>query len=386
MSPLGSLASPTWPTRRHYLWAAVFFLFIATVGSLAPFEYRRSGLATAAANFRRMLADRDFLAHISRTDLLANVLLFVPVGYCLCGAAAAGRGRLGAALRLPIVFTISLISSLAIEFSQNWFPIRTPALSDIVAQIIGAGLGCAAWLVAGEAAPHWIRGLYASRRAVDRLDLMLMAYVAFLGIIALFPLDLSISPSSLWIKYRRGWIVLAPFSDWRFTFGAVLHALLVLALFAPVGVFASRVGTRPERPRRGWLGALLFGAVVVLVVSGCQLLVVDRRVSTTDGVLAMAGIVIGVAAARRWLPAPQPNAVEGRQKTGANAWAPLTLAVVYALLLFAVFCAPFDWHGDPQYAGARLESLAKIPFAVLYRDSPLNAAKEIVRKESCLRR
>src|SRR4029078_8011254 len=82
---------------------------------------------------------------------LANVLLFVPVGFALLGARLADRTirPLAIGLTAVLTLTLSVLVSPLIEFLQGFAPGRLPALSDIVAQAAGCAIGCAVWIAAG---------------------------------------------------------------------------------------------------------------------------------------------------------------------------------------------------------------------------------------------
>ena len=77
----------------------------------------------------------------SRSDALGNVLLFVPFGWAGCVAARRGRLR---AWAYPATAVISLLLALALQLAQIYLPSRTPALSDVGWNLVGAAAGIAA--------------------------------------------------------------------------------------------------------------------------------------------------------------------------------------------------------------------------------------------------
>src|SRR5262245_43554128 len=124
--------------RRVYQWLAAGLIAFAFYGSLLPFRLRPEPLASAWATFVAVVsnpASEDF----SRTNFLANVLLFLPVGFALMGACLADRARRKVVIGLTAiaVLILSVLVSTLIEFLQVFAPGRIPALSDIVAQTIG---------------------------------------------------------------------------------------------------------------------------------------------------------------------------------------------------------------------------------------------------------
>lgn len=109
-------------------------------------------------------------ARMSRSDLLANALLFVPIGFMLAGAILVDRRS----RRLRVLATLlTLLSSAAVssvlEFLQIFAPGRVPSPIDIMAQVLGCTIGLVAWMAGGDAVTRWLR---AARQAAgeDRLS------------------------------------------------------------------------------------------------------------------------------------------------------------------------------------------------------------------------
>ena len=82
-------------------------------------------------------------------DLIVNVLLFVPIGYCWFGLLA--RERKGLAAIMAAVATVAgcLALSIGIEFIQLWLPVRYCSRSDIAMQFFGTLLGIGGWIFCG---------------------------------------------------------------------------------------------------------------------------------------------------------------------------------------------------------------------------------------------
>jgi hypothetical protein len=81
-----------YPTRGTWALLGLAFLLFAAYGSLVPFRLRALPFDAALASFREVVAHPLFL-RFSRSDVVANVLLFVPVGFCLTGSLRLGRTR-----------------------------------------------------------------------------------------------------------------------------------------------------------------------------------------------------------------------------------------------------------------------------------------------------
>lgn len=128
------------PSRLPHVWAwtvLVCGLIVVATATLYPFDFhvnRGSSVLVSARPFGTGLNNRRLAI-----DLLANVLLFVPVGF---GVAAAARQRgprkiAASAAALAVGFTLSL----AVESLQMFLSDRSSSYSDLVANTAGALVG-----------------------------------------------------------------------------------------------------------------------------------------------------------------------------------------------------------------------------------------------------
>ena len=369
------------PRRRHFVVGAGVFWAVALYGSLVPFDFAPRTLPRAVEQFRAILADK--MMSDSRSDLVANVLLFVPIGFCLCAALAMDRGAgLRRFLMAPLVLVSCVASSVLIEFLQLWFPARVSSMGDITAQGFGALVGLVLWLVLGQSTVQWLRTFTRYQRPADKIDWLLKAYFVALVIYSLWPLDFTLSPGDLVRKYEKGGIVLVPFASARWDLEYALALASDVAVFFPVGMLAAVPLISRRRPVRPLASGLCWGAVAVLAVEGSQLFVFSRYCEAGDVLTGFAGVALGVFAMRRWRRTMRFEDVgnESEAPSRRNV-ALLATAAVYAVVLVLVFCAPFDeWTSDMQTIRARYEGLMRTPFATLQQGHPLNAVTQVIRK------
>jgi VanZ family protein len=370
------------PRRVHYLGFGLAFVAIAVYGSLVPLHYRPLGFGGAAERFGSIL--REPLELGSRSDWVANILLFVPIGFC--GAAALlvdVRGPLRAGVAAPAVVLACATLSGAIEFTQLWFPPRTVSSHDILAETIGGATGVALWLVAGRAATAWIRSSLAARRPGRQVAWVLQAYVVVLLVVSFLPLDLTIAPKELARKYRQGRIVLVPFSAAPASApGMALDLAIGILGFVPVGLLAATALTPRGRPARSLGRSILIGAALAALIELGQVFVYSRFSDATDVLLGAAGTGLGAWLARCRVPrAGADRAAGGGPGTLGPVWAWMALAGLYGAALIADFWAPFDFSGDGLLIRARLrEACTRVPFAALYAGDYLAALMTVVHK------
>jgi VanZ family protein len=120
-------------------------------GSLYPFNFVVP--PSNAAAWDRLLY--DWTPFTSRGDALGNLGLFVPFGFAAVFSVP-GRSRSGAAPGVVPILIVSFALATALQIAQIYFPPRTPAMADVIWNMIGAGLGIAAgWLARGHIALKW---------------------------------------------------------------------------------------------------------------------------------------------------------------------------------------------------------------------------------------
>jgi VanZ family protein len=376
----GASTLSSFPRRRHFALAAAIFWAIAVYGSLVPFHFSPLSLRDALGQFGEIL-DRGIILD-SRSDLVANVLLFVPIGFFWLAALVADRaGRARYFVWIPIVLASCFASSILIEFLQLWFPDRVPSLRDIAAQSVGASIGIVLWLGVGRSTVEWLRSFARFDRPADKVDWLLKAYFVGLAIYSLVPFNLTLSPGDLVQKYRDQKIVLMPFAAARWNLDYLLVQASNVAVFFPVGMLAATALTSRRQPVRSLASALGWGALAAVTIEGLQLLVIDRYCTTGNMLTGFVGVALGVLAMRRWRGAGRAEDAhpQGAASSRRNVVL-LAAAACYAVVLVLVFCAPLDWISDSELIRSRYHEMIRTPLATLQQGHPLNALTQVIRK------
>ena len=130
--------------RRIAYWLLAVISFLIVYGSLYPFGF--SGAVGSSP--LDLLATMSF-ARTTRSDIAANVLLYLPLGACLTWLVAGQLGGLVAAIVATLAATVL---SFTIEFAQLYETRRVTSLSDVLYNTIGAFAG--AWIALAVAATH----------------------------------------------------------------------------------------------------------------------------------------------------------------------------------------------------------------------------------------
>lgn len=362
------------PTRGHYAFlalAAAVFVFYA---SLVPVEYKPLAWNDAVARFKHV---RYYELDIGRrADVLANLVVIVPVTFLLMGALQPrGAGWIRKSVNAILAAVLAGTYVVAIEFTQEWFPPRTVSQNDLQAGASGALIGIILWLAAGEHITHALKVAVSRSGSATALRQVLGLYVAALVVYSLFPMDFTMDPALIAKKYEQGRVVLVPFLQGEDGVGkTLLIALRDVLLFLPVGVLLA--GMREKLSRYG--GAVL--AVVVLAV-GMELLrlpVFTSETTTLHVVARILGGMVGLSLAGKILD-EQGRLSLGRQWTAAGR---RQLAIVGALgvaiLASAVLLYPFQFDAGEAVFRQKLGHFINWPFQLYYWAGEWTALSKVV--------
>jgi glycopeptide antibiotics resistance protein len=371
-------------TRRHYAGLSLGLALFIVYGSLLPFNYQPLPWAETLSRFRVVCSAPVRLG--SGADWLANVLLVLPLGYLFMGMLAADRSVPLRFLAAALVLPTCLALSVAVEFSQLWFPPRVSSLDDIVAQSVGAGIGTGVWLVAGQRITRWVRRVWLTAGTKGLGARVLPGYLALLGFLYGMPFDLTLHPRDLYHKWRDGRIRLVPFVAHDVTvFQMVEKYCWTAALFLPLGVLLASIRHGAWQNARSWWRVLAVALAATSLIQVLKLFVVSRYVDATEVVIGSLAVLVGWALALT-LRQQRVAAIASGPGPGVSAPRPTHKALRGLLLLTwlaaAVFVnwQPFNFTLDSQFAAERLSRLSVVPFVDYYRDAYLNAFDQFVHK------
>ena len=142
---------PILRVRDSRRWALAAFAYSALIvyGSLYPL----SGWTTRGVTLFAFLKP-ELPGHLSRADLVTNVLAYMPLGLLLARWWRSRRALLGA---IAIPTLIGALLSFAMEFTQQFLPTRVASVSDLFANTLGTAIGALmAGVMHGESLPWTI--------------------------------------------------------------------------------------------------------------------------------------------------------------------------------------------------------------------------------------
>lgn len=159
------------PLRSSHLFLLLYLLFII-YGSLFPlngWQVPQHGLVDTLLDTARR--------HVSRSDLLTNILVYIPLGFLLNSICS---DKLGNGARILLATAAGTLLSLFMESIQLFLPARTSSPIDLLLNMLSTLLGAGAYCWLGEKAGpgiwlrRWRHGLIREGRAAD-MGLMLFA-------------------------------------------------------------------------------------------------------------------------------------------------------------------------------------------------------------------
>lgn len=350
------------------------FAAFAIYGSLVPFKYHSLPWEEALKRFQTILG---FDLNVkSRSDWVANILLFVPIGFFSMGALRLDRPRgIRDAAAALLVVPAALLLSLFVEFSQLWFPPRVPSQNDVAAETLGALLGVAIWCLLGRKLTELVRAYTSSRLLGRRLELLLQAYLVGFLIYSVLPLDLTISPADLWRKFRDGKVLLLAIGG-HSTEEMAYVVLSKIATFIPVGLLASSTVLKKRSGGEAIRLGLVIGAGLSAAIEFAQLFVLSHVSSAADVLWGAIGVSLGVALRR----ASDPQSV-GRhlpRRLRDRLW--MAGTGCYVMILVALFWSPFRFNFDEHLAVERLHQMIRVPFESLFWGTYWNVIAQVTRK------
>ncbi len=294
----------------------------------------------------RLPFDATGRRRFSIPDVVANVMLGVPVGFLLVTGGLVGRSIVA---RAAAAVVIAGVFAAAVEVGQLLAPSRTASALDVAAQAAGA--------LAGAVAAHVMRPLARSaseRRVVGHLrrrPAWIAAGVLALALAAdaLYPFALTLDVSTVRAGIKQA--VRAPLASVAQRFWADLVVEKVIAYGALALFVRAALATTPAAGLLAWLAA----TAVAGGLEVAKLLVAGRAPSPGGFLIAAAGALAGVAVAgwgaRRW-PGGLP---------GARVFA----AAAAGLLAFQEL-TPFDFTSSGAAIAAKAARVEWWPFAAYY--------------------
>ncbi|HEY5806519.1 MAG TPA: VanZ family protein [Povalibacter sp.] len=127
-------------SRNFIAWLLLGVVALIAYGSLYPFNFKPDALQRGLLDALRELS----WARAGRGDRVANVLLYLPLGFCLFLWLAP---RVRRATSVVVATLLGSVLSLTIEVSQVYISSRVPSLTDLTLNVLGTLVGATGGVV-----------------------------------------------------------------------------------------------------------------------------------------------------------------------------------------------------------------------------------------------
>jgi glycopeptide antibiotics resistance protein len=353
------------PLNRAYLGPiSLVYLAFVIYGSLVPLDFQPRPLAetlNAFSNIRWLN-----LGVASRADWVANLLLYMPLGFLgsawLTTSGQRTSARLAAAL-FALPFCMAL--AIGIEFVQLYFPGRTVSLNDLLAETLGSMIGVGLFVALGDRVIQiWQRWLEGGQHAIGAFA---MAYLAAYLALSLFPFDFLVSQAELsqkWSSDTVSWLVAKSGCDKPVL--CLVRLIVEMLLVAPLGAF---VAHQRHGRRGGLLLAAVFGAFLGVALELVQAFIASSLVQGVSVLTRGTGMAAGFLLYRHF---------RHGSARAAPGWV-LLLAVAFWLLLVIWLNGwlTHDWLNREQ-GFARLDEVRFLPFYYHYYTTETQALTSLL--------
>lgn len=347
--------------------------------------------------------------NLSSVDVATNVLLAVPLGFFAASMQSVSLPssllplsarqtpslllKLAPLFKLVPVLSYALLLALLVEIGQLFLQARVASVADVLAQLVGAGLGAVvAWRYGAQLWPLWL-ALPSEFAKADIWYRLCAIYAVLFLLYNGLPFDITINPEAIYDKYKAGLIIWQPIVYHDGSAGAVLSgAALWYAIASDFLVWLPLAGM-------GWLALgskrklLLWVLLYAISTEVMQLFIRSRTTDVSDVLYALLAVglvmllspLIGRYDRLSARAIPAPGSADAMSYRMLACWVYLA-CFVWALCYAAVFCYPYQLDitalRQLQLAPeSQLELLwQELPFFSLYQSSLLTAISTIIQK------
>ena len=337
------------------MWLGLLVTFGIIYGSLLPFEYRAATMHEAIYEYSH-ISWLD-LGVESRADWVANLVLYVPLGFFVCGSL--GKRRLLVAIFLTTLIGAAL--SASVEFIQIWAAPRTVSLNDIVAEFVGTCLGITAWVLFGKRIVHYARLM--STNGPEAVRAAVILYVLVYCFVTLFPFDFLVSGSEIHDHLENSSLIVWVPRNLLSARG-ILHILLKVSLMVPLGVAVRLIW------QSNWFAAGLVAATLSGVLEIAHLFEFSQQTDAASVGAAAIGAMGGNIFAHSL----------DRYVRSSKSWL-RQLAIVATPFYLAILPVAYGWkfsHVGREQIEQTLATTRWLPFYYHYFTSEGNALASVV--------
>ena len=300
----------------------------------------------------------------SLSDVVSNILLFVPFGILCIWVRMANGARQRALLPVLLTAGYGLVFGVAIESGQTLSPWRSPSPLDVMCNATGALIGAISGRVLFRAFERSVKtGFVHVLR--QQPSLLVLGYL-FLGVLvdSFYPFDVTLDLSAIWQNVKQSQLI--PFNGGlhRYWFDLFIEKG---AIFAAIAYLVS-INIRYRREATGTPLTWLLCSALAFTIETSKLFFAGRAFYSENVIIASCGALAGVLLLPR-LSVPA-WVKQGRQAI----W---FIFVLGFLVYFQL--SPFEWISLNELT-VQFSRIEWLPFKAYYSAEPLAALFDLQQK------
>ena len=339
------------------------YLVFPIYASFIPFHFNLD------PNFVRWRIDIFFshslfrgIRHWSSTDVLTNILVYMPLGFVMTGSWYTRRKSNGSRTLPFAIGVVGLLIALAIELGQALSPYRSPSMLDAFCNGLGTFIGATLSYhllpaLEGALGTRVAAGIYEQR------ILLLIVFVLLAPIVdALYPFQIKLAMVFYPETFAMGKLTIF-YNGWR-TLDLFVEKFFSFAAFGYLFAAYRTNKSLPQRAANVWA----LTAMVAIAVESAKLTIAARSFQSENLVFALIGAALGVAIERR---------VSFAHLSSRRSLLFLTVLAIALLGYFQM--EPFDWisRGELRW---KLQQIEWFPFAAYYWSDPRAVLFDLLKK------
>ena len=286
-------ATACYGSRLLIILACVYF-FLLVYASLMPYDFHASVDIRWVINKALHAWPVNPYARVSGSDILSNLILYIPLGTLLATHWASKHGYKLRAFCVALV--LCSLTSLLIETVQIFLLSRTASITDFIMNTISGALG--AFAGARWGAVFWQKTLTAlqQRQKNSPLDLLTLIFGGLLAADALAPFLPTLLLRQVWRNLKASQFnPIAGFSLHPWHWWLVTHVLPYLVFTLLVAQWSKRDNLKP-----GAVNAALFCGMFAALLEPAKLFITSRVMNMSTLVANFSGILVATALLFMW--------------------------------------------------------------------------------------
>ncbi|MGE5057746.1 MAG: VanZ family protein [Betaproteobacteria bacterium] len=307
---------------------------------------------------------REDAARPSLSDIVSNILLFVPFGILSVWARAPHSTDRAGFLAIVRTTLTGLLFAIIIESGQTVAPGRDPSMLDALCNGMGTFIGAAWGSVLIRGYRKYLQTEFI-RTLCRQPSLLLLAYLLFGMVIdSYFPFEVTLDVSSLWHNIKSSQLVPFRSTSYGYWLDLSVDKGIPYSLIAYLILINLRRFSRPLTAGMAWLLAVVFACAIE---SG-KLFFAGRAFHSDNLVIVLLGALVGV------IFFPRLCTVASVKRHREAVWFMLVLGF---LVYFEM--SPFDWIAIRELPG-RFSAIEWLPFKSYYYGEPIAALFDLQKK------